>query len=74
MAGRKWSKYEDEYVKRNYGAMTCNEISKHINRTKMAVRKRLEVLGLTKPAKSILLMNLILKKLIEKIKHIGLDS
>lgn len=51
MAGRKWSKYEDEYVKRNYGAMTCNEISKHINRTKMAVRKRLEVLGLTKPAK-----------------------
>lgn len=43
---KKWTKQEEEYLKTNYGDMTCREIGEHLGRSVSSVRKHLPCLGL----------------------------
>jgi len=43
---RRWTDMEDEYLNLNIGTLSINHICKRLNRTKLGVYQRLEVLGI----------------------------
>ena len=46
-----YSKYEIEYIKKNYKYMEYDDMAKHLNRSVSAVRRKISNLGLTKQKK-----------------------
>ena len=50
-ANWRWTKDEDDFLRKHYGVMTANDLSEKLDRSVMSVRNRVHKLGLTKNKK-----------------------